>query len=71
MFYQHTNSLLYPNSVSLLLSLLVIMLMLIIIIINEIIKLLITIIVIRSFHHCKAVGSGDNPHGDDYIEFRF
>ena len=25
---------------------------------------------IRSFHHCKAVGSGDNPHGDDYIEFR-
>jgi len=24
----------------------------------------------RSFHHCKAVGSGDNPHGDDYIEFR-
>ena len=28
------------------------------------------IITIRSFHHCKAVGSGDNPHGDDYIEFR-
>ena len=24
----------------------------------------------RSFHHCKAVGTGDNAHGDDYIEFR-
>jgi len=24
----------------------------------------------RSFHHVKAVGTGDNPHGDDFVEFR-